>query len=143
MLTSRDLIAIVTLALLLISYTVLAVFEPTGEPTKRLGELLSIVVIAIVTYYLGYSRRIHYEAKSNPTTIGHWVPHYVKRLGYILLGFGIALIIQHVVCYGVDLEPTELLLGHEFLGTYCVIVAMILIGLSKKTETLVKYHEAH
>ena len=108
------------------------------EEAKPIGELLTIVVIAMVSYWLGYAKRESTVLKSNPKYAAqmlHISKSYIKRLGYIAVGFGIALILQHVVCSGIDLELTELLLGHEWIGLYCLIAGMIMIGMSKKLTT--------
>lgn len=132
--TPRVSVISLCLALLLVCYTVLTILYPSSEVTELMSRVLTVVAITVATYYLGYSKCLHTLTRLNPTVIKHWVPKYIKRLGYIVLGFGIALIVQHVVLYGVDLDPTELILGHEFWGLYCVIVGMVLIGLSNKTE---------
>jgi len=133
MLTSRDIVAIVVFISLLTSYVTCSALGLT-EPAHSLKELLTIVTVAIVSYYLGYSVKQRNAVKncSLPSNIAHLTSTYVRRLGYIAIGFGTALIIEHVVTSGVDLTPiTELLTGHEWVGLYCLIAGMVAVGLSK------------
>jgi len=133
MLTSRDIVAIIVFVCLLVGYITCSALGLT-DSAQALKELLTIVTVAIVSYYLGYSVKQRNAVKncSLPSNIAHLTTNYIKRLGYIAIGFGVALIIEHVVTSGVDLTPvTELLLGHEWIGLYCLIAGMVAVGLSK------------
>jgi len=133
MLTSRDIVAIIVFISLLAGYITCSAMGLT-DSAQALKELLTIVTVAIVSYYLGYTVKQRNAVKncSLPSNIAHLTSTYVRRLGYIAIGFGIALIIEHVVTCGVDLTPvTELLTGHEWIGLYCLIVGMIAVGISK------------
>ncbi|RLC73736.1 MAG: hypothetical protein DRI26_00160 [Chloroflexi bacterium] len=121
-------------AMLLIAYIFLTVqgYESAARP---LGELISITVIAIVSYYLGWSRRQYLHALSDDNfarNCGHLCVRYIARLGYIVLGFGLGLLIEHAVTAGIDLSLRELLLGHEWIGLYCIVIGMVLIGYAKR-----------
>lgn len=122
------------ITILLIGYIVLVITKHEEE-SRRVGELLTIVVISLCTYYLGYSRKFQERCSKNKefkAKYEHITKKTISRLAYIFLGIGIALIIQHVVLFGVDLEFKELLLGHEWIGLYIIILAMYLLGISKK-----------
>lgn len=110
---------------LMAGYIVLTVCN-RADAAERLGELLSLVVVAVVSYAFGYSKRRAREQ------YGHAKPEYVSRLAYILMGLGIGLILQHAVLFGIDLTPTELLLGHEWIGLYAVVVSMVMLGMVKR-----------
>jgi len=129
-----DVIAIIVFVGLLVGYIVTLIYRPEYAP--KMAELLSIVVVAIVSFYLGYSKGVVESTQTTTQSIAQQVAHitkpYLRRLGYIAIGFGIALILQHVVCHGVDLELPELLVGHEFIGLYCLIAGMVMVGLTKK-----------
>lgn len=118
---------------LLSGYIILSIIG-RSEEAKRVGELLSLLVIALISYYLGYSKReAEYIVKRvYGMNFAHYRKKYVDRFSLILLGIGIGLAIQHLVCHGVDLELSELLLGHEWIGLLCIIVAYICQGLVKK-----------
>jgi len=133
MIEARDIIAIILFLGVLLAYIFALIYQ--SPTSKDLAQLLTIVVVAIVSYYLGYSRRIISNIKitSSPTS-RHLTRSYIMRLGYIAIGFGIALILQHVVCYGINLEPSELLLGHEWIGLYALVAGMLMIGWAKKIQ---------
>ncbi|RLE54382.1 MAG: hypothetical protein DRJ40_11105 [Thermoprotei archaeon] len=146
MLTSRDIIAIIVFLGLLIAYIAVALLYGTEE-ARDLGQLLTLVTVAIVSYYLGYTYREKKQVttqltnKSINVNIAHARISYLRRLGYISIGFGIALILQHVVCYGVDITPlSELLLGHEWIGLYAIIIGMVIIGMTQKRSTTVTHN---
>jgi len=130
--TARELIVIVVFITLSLSYCLL-VMKGFREESNRVGELLTVTTIAIVSYYLGYTQRQRRGCKSGLVSFED-VKKTAKRLGYLACGFGIALIIQHLVLWGIDLEITELLLGHEWIGLYCLFIGMILVGLGKKNK---------
>ena len=137
MLTSRDVVVLAIMAMLLCGYVYCSA-AGLSDAAHRLGELLTIIVVAAASYYLGYSKQQHCSASRNPGAIQHFVPKQVSRLGYWFVGFGMALILQHIICHGIDLIPSELLLGHEWIGLYCVIVGMIMIGYAKKIGVLIR-----
>jgi len=125
---------IALVGILLLGYIILVVSGHTEE-ARPLGELITIVVTAIVTYYLGWSQRQMSSVKSSSKLAheyGHITKQNIARLGYVAIGFGIALILEHIICYGIDLELTELLVGHEWIGLYAIAVGMVLIGYAKK-----------
>ena len=124
--TARELIVIVVFITLSLSYCLL-VLKGFRDESNRLGELLTVVTIAIVSYYLGYTQRQRRGCSRGLVSFED-VKKTAKRLGYIACGFGIGLILQHLVLYGIDLKITELLLGHEWIGLYCLIIGMILVG---------------
>jgi len=130
--TARELIVIVVFITLSLSYCLL-VLKGFRDESNRLGELLTVVTIAIVSYYLGYTQRQRRGCSRGLVSFED-MKKTAKRLGYIACGFGIALIIQHLVLWGIDLEITELLLGHEWIGLYCLVIGMFLVGLGKKNK---------
>jgi len=138
MLTSRDIVVLSIMAMLLVGYVYCATMG-LSDAAHRLGELLTIIVVAAASYYLGYSKQQHNSASKNPATIQHFVPKQVSRLGYWFVGFGMALILQHIICHGIDLIPSELLLGHEWIGLYCIVAGMIMIGYAKKIGVLIAH----
>ncbi|RLJ03203.1 MAG: hypothetical protein DRP11_01420 [Candidatus Aenigmatarchaeota archaeon] len=125
---------VIIIGLLMLGYIVLTLSHHE-EAAERLGELITIVVMAVVSYWLGYSQRRVTIIKSKPNfdkQYAHVTKEYVKRLGYMAIGFGIALIVQHAVLFGIDLSFSELLLGHEWIGLYCLVTGMVMIGLAKR-----------
>ena len=123
----------VIVTVLLLGYICLVLTKHEAE-AQRIGELLSIVVIALVTYYLGYSQRQRRELQ-NPRfreKYGHITKKNISRLGFFFLGVGVALLVSHAVLFGIDLELKELLLGHEWIGLFVIIISMYMIGISKK-----------
>jgi len=124
--SSREIIVITLYIVLSVSYVILSV---TGheENAKTLGQLLTVLTVAVASYYLGYTRQ-----KKTELVSFHLEKKYVKKLGYVLFGFGIGLLLQHIICHGIDLTPaTELLVGHEWIGLYSIIASMLLIWWSK------------
>jgi len=117
-------------ALLLVGYIFLTV-TGHGSEAKRIGELLSLVVVAIVSYYLGWGKR-QYSSTINSKKFGHVTKKYLYNLAYFMWGVGIALFVQHIICSGFDFEPSELLLGHEYIGLYCIIAGIICYYWQKK-----------
>jgi len=113
--------------LLLSGYIILTV---TGheEQAQRVGELLTIVVVAIVSYYLGWGKRQQSSFMSNKEYVqkyGHVTRKSLYNLAYFMWGVGIALFVQHIIIHGFDFELSEVLLGHEYIGLYCIIAGII------------------
>ena len=86
-----------------------------------------------MSYYLGTLSKKEEKCQCNiiPRTkmdIEHL--KYLRNIGLIMLGFGIALIIQHVVLYGVDFS----LISHEWIGLYTVIASLVILGFVKKLK---------
>lgn len=105
------------------------------EQAQRIGELLSITIIAIVTYYLGWGKRQSTEIKNSAnyaTKYGHVTKQFLYRLAYFTWGVGIALFVQHILCHGWDFDLTEILLGHEYLALYCLIAGILFYKWSKQ-----------
>jgi len=145
-LTGRDIVILVVFLGLLIGYITVSLMYGVDK-ARDLAQLLTLVTVAVVSYYLGYSVREKKQVttqltnKSINVNIAHARISYLRRLGYISIGFGIALILHHVVCYGVDITPlSELLLGHEWIGLYAIIIGMVIIGMTQKRSTTVTHN---
>jgi len=120
----RELIILALLLIVFGMYLATLVFAPSYA--KDLLEIFKYVVVAVVAYYLGYTTREVTGPKRRTNSAGGLTNEQVRRLGYIAVGFGIALIIQHVVLYGVDLT----LLSHEWVGLMVLIGGLLMIGLA-------------
>ena len=119
-------ITLITICLM-ITYNVCVVTGHSNE-ARRIGELLTIIVIALTSYYFGYSKR------HTSGSISHITKKTINRLGYVLLGVGLTLLCSHAILFGIDLTFSELLLGHEWIGLYVIIVSMICIGVSENEK---------
>lgn len=122
---SRDLVIITLMLLVALMYIVTIIFQPSLA--KDVLEIVKYVVIAVISFYLGYAFREKNSYVSNPSVFKEKAIE-LNRIGYIAVGFGVALILQHVICFGVDLN----LISHEWVGLYITIVGLILIGLTQK-----------
>jgi len=118
---------IILIALLMSGYIILTITNHQEE-ARRIGELLSIVVIAVVSYYLGYGKRQlsnTISSKQYLAKYGHVTKESLYRLSYFMWGVAIALFVQHIICHGFDFELSEILLGHEYIAIYCLIAGII------------------
>ena len=128
------------IALLIVCYVVLVLSNHEGE-AKQIGELLSLVVIAVVSYYLGYGKRHITTISNNKLSIkkfGHVTRKILYNLAYFMWGVGVALFVQHIIVHGFDFEPSELLLGHEYIGLYCIIAGTICYYWQKRLSAKIK-----
>jgi len=142
MFSERLIVISLTLILTFTSYTILCITNHE-EYTKPLEIILVSLVTAITSYYLAQhykASREAYREASNPhrllkiMNIAHLNYNELARICYIILGIGIALLLQHAVCYMIDLELSELLFGHEWIGLYLIIISMIGLGILKKLQ---------
>ena len=130
----RLLFFVCLVALLMAGYIVLTVTGHENE-ARRIGELLSLVVVAIVSYYLGWGKRQYSSAissKNYAQKFGHVTKQYLYNLAYFMWGVGVALFVQHIICSGFDFELTEILCGHEYIALYCIIAGIICYYWQKK-----------
>jgi len=118
---SRRLLEVIVFLSLLIAYTILAYFN--NPNTDLVGDLLKMATIAIISYEFG-------RVSETRALIGEMA--YFRRVLELTLGFGLALIVQHFIIYG-GFDPIwEDPLGHEWIGLYLVILA--LLGLRKEVH---------
>ena len=133
---SREIVIITLMLLVATIYIATIIFLPSLA--KDVLEIVKYVVIAVISFYLGYAFRERNSYVSNPMRCNNEFKKKmveIARIGYIAVGFGVALIIQHVVQYGVDLS----LISHEWIGLYILVVGMLMIGLAKKYLNQLKY----
>ncbi len=131
---SRESVVLLTLAVVALMYVATVFALP--HLANDVLELAKYVVIAIVAYYLGYARRevsATRRASADPSVIEAIRERLadlrteLSRIGYIMIGFGTALILHHVVTQGVDLT----ILSHEWIGILALIAGMLFIGWSQ------------
>lgn len=135
----------------IVFFIILVVIEMAGyivlvlagheDDAQRIGELLTITVVAIISYYLGWARR-HVKtlqsSEEHMSKYGHVTKARLYRLAYILWGFGIGLLLEHIVTSGWDFELEELLLGHEYIALYSIIGGIVLFYWAKSIQTQLK-----
>ena len=126
-----ELYAITVLALIVMA-TLLAYMH--SQYTERAFELLKIVVVAIVSFEGGYYAGSRAMLRMRPLVKPeHITRQYLKRLGFIAIGFGMALLLEHIVVYGrVDWADFT---GHEYIGLYMIIAGFIALLVSSKHGT--------
>lgn len=123
-----ELYAITVLALIVMTTLLAYMHSPY---TEKAFELLKIVIVAIVSFEGGYysGLRVMLQAKYLVAP-QHIRRTYLKRLGYIALGFGMALLLEHVVVYGrIDWGDYT---GHEYIGLFMIIIGFISLLVSSK-----------
>lgn len=106
---------------LLSAYVVLSLYN--NPHADFIGDLLKYVTTAIIACH--YFKYAVLAIKSK-----HISKEYLFRSGLMGIGFGIALIVSHVVLFGID-PIWEDPLGHEWLGLYILIASMIAMGYAK------------
>jgi len=126
---SRETVILILLLIVALIHVATMVLAP--QYIKDTLEILKYVVIAIVAYYLGYSQRELKHVKANPDIFKEKKVE-IRRLGYIFVGFGIGLIIEHVVCHGVDLT----LISHEWVGLFVLIAGLLMIGYTQEPKSI-------
>jgi len=128
-------------------FIILVAIEMTGyifliatgheDQAQRIGELLTITVVSIISYYLGWGRRQSTEIKHSAnyaSKYGHITKLFLYRLAYFIWGVGIALFVQHILCHGWDFELTEILLGHEYIALFCLIAGIVFYKWAKDID---------
>ena len=127
----REIVIIILLCVTCLAYTLTVVYVP--KLSKDALEILKYIAIAIVSYYLGTLSKKEEKCQCNiiPRTVID-IEHlkYLRNIGLIMLGFGIALVVQHVVLYGVDFS----FISHEWVGLYVIIASLVILGFVKKLK---------
>ena len=127
----REIVIIILLCVTCLTYTLTVVYVP--KLSKDALEILKYIAIAIVSYYLGTLSKKEEKCQCNiipraKIDIEHL--KYLRNIGLIMLGFGIALVVQHVVLYGVDFS----FISHEWVGLYVIIASLVILGFVKKLK---------
>jgi len=126
---SRETVIVILLCIVALMYVATIIYQPSLA--KDMLEIFKYVVIAVISFYLGYAIKEKSNYMSNPSKFENVFKKRAvefNRIGYVAVGFGVALILQHIICFGVDFS----LISHEWVGIYLTIAGLFLIGLTEK-----------
>lgn len=130
MLSSRDIVILVVFISLVISYLVSS-FYNLEESQKTIGQLLTIVTLAITSFYLGYTIRSKEKIKHCLGTEANIQEQFYELDTGVTLLSVIGIIMLVIGCLSITFSR-NLLLKHEIYGIYSLLVALLIRKIRKK-----------
>jgi len=129
-LSSRDIVILVVFISLVISYLVSS-FYNLEESQKTIGQLLTIVTLAITSFYLGYTIRSKEKIKHCLGTEANIQEQFYELDTGVTLLSVIGIIMLVIGCLSITFSR-NLLLKHEIYGIYSLLVALLIRKIRKK-----------
>ena len=123
---------VMLVAVLVLAYIFLLWFGFYDE-AKFLAELISILVIALASYYLGYSKTKKSQALSQKG-LAQVIKRNINTASIFFIILGLVLITIHTLAYGFSLTVNKIFLNHVYIGIYCLGCGLVIYGISKKIE---------
>ena len=128
--SSRDIVILVVFISLVISYLVSS-FYNLEESQKTIGQLLTIVTLAITSFYLGYTIRSKEKIKHCLGTEANIQEQFYELDTGVTLLSVIGIIMLVIGCLSITFSR-NLLLKHEIYGIYSLLVALLIRKIRKK-----------
>jgi len=103
------------------------------EEAKFLAELISILVIALASYYLGYSKTKKSQVVEK-AGVASQIKKNLHNTAIFFVVLGIVLVIVHAVFHGVTFTINSVFTNHLYIGLYSTGCGFAIYAIAKKIK---------